>query len=58
MIFGESKLTKKISLQTMGEVRCGIRALQCLQFRYNDLERILTFPEIANIESIETNSDI
>ena len=50
-IFGESYLTKIVSHQYVGEIRCGIRPLSLMRFSYEDLDRILTFPEKACFDS-------
>ncbi len=47
--FGESYITKKVSHQTLGDVRAGLRNLNLLKFHYSDLDRILSYPEIASI---------
>ena len=49
-IFGESHLTKNISYTTLGEIRAGNRPVHILQFYYDDLDRILSFPERARLE--------
>lgn len=57
-IFGESFLTKMVSGQYIGEIRCGLRPLSCIRFTYADLERILTFPEMAVFGSGKMNTTV
>jgi hypothetical protein len=57
-IFGESFLTEKVSTNSLGDIRSGIRQLQVMQFKYEDMKKILTFPEQAAIKALPVDIDV
>ena len=42
----------------MGDVRAGLRNLKILKFAYSDIERILTFPELAALRQEKVPDDV
>jgi len=49
-VFGESNLTRKVSYQSIGEIRSGIRPMKLLKFPNADIKRILTLSEIEMLK--------
>jgi hypothetical protein len=49
MLFGDSPLTRKVSMSTLGEIRSGLRPMSLIKFHHTDLFRILTYPELESI---------
>jgi len=51
MLFGDSPLTRKVSMSTLGEIRSSLRPMSLIKFTHDDLFRILTYPELQSIRT-------
>ena len=57
-LFGESYLSKKVSYQTAGEIRSGIRPMKLLKFSYEDVSRVLTYTEMEILRALEVRPEV
>jgi CRP-like cAMP-binding protein len=54
-VFGESHLTRKVTWSTVGEIRAGILPVTVIKFSYKNLDRLLTFPELACVRDMRVD---
>ena len=54
-VFGESHFTREVSWSTLGEIRAGLLPVTVIKFSYRNLDRLLTFPELACVRDMRVD---